>query len=44
MAEIAVAVVVVYTSGVVKMKEHLPFCGKFSMLCIKDRVAVDRVV
>ena len=44
MAEIAVAGVVVYTSGVVKMKEHLPFCEKFSILCIEDRVAVDRVV
>ena len=42
MAEIGV--VVIYTSRVVKIKEHLPFCRKFSILCIEDRVAVDRVV
>ena len=36
--------VVVYTSRVVKMKEHLPFCREFSILCIEDRVVVDRVV
>ena len=42
MAEIGV--VVIYTSRVAKIKEHLPFCRKFSILCIEDRVAVDRVV
>ena len=26
------------------MKEHLPFCREFSILCIKDRVAVDHAV
>ena len=35
---------VVWTSQVVKMKEHLPLCREFSILCIEDRVAVDRVV
>ena len=23
------------------MKEHIPFCGDFSMLCIEDRVVND---
>ena len=36
--------VVVCTSRVVKANEHLSFCGKLSVLCIEDRVAVDRVV
>ena len=36
--------VVVCTSRVVKMKEKQPFCKEFSLLCIKDRVVVDRVV
>ena len=35
--------VVVCTSKVVKMKEHLPFCKEFGILCIEDRVVVDRV-
>ena len=34
---------VVCTSKVVKMKEHLRFSKKFGILCIEDRVAVDRV-
>ena len=33
--------VVVCTSRVEKMKEHLPFCREFSILCIEDRVAVN---
>ena len=28
---------------VVKMKEHLPFRREFNILCIENRVAVDRV-
>ena len=36
--------VVVCTSRVVKMKEHLPFCKEFNMLSIEDRVAVTRIV
>ena len=36
--------VVVCTSSVVKMKEKQPFCKEFSLLCIKDRAVVDRVV
>ena len=35
---------VVFTSRVMKMKEQLPFCREFSILCIEDRVAVERVV
>ena len=31
-------------SKVVKMKEHLPFCKEFSILCIEDRVPVESVV
>ena len=27
----------VYTNRIVKMKEHLPFCREFSILCIEDR-------
>ena len=34
--------VVVCARRVVKMKEHLQFCGEFSILCIEDRVVVDR--
>ena len=34
---------VVYTSRVVKMKEHLPFCKEFSILCIEDIVVVHSV-
>ena len=36
--------VVLSASRVVKMKKGLPFCREFSMLCIEDRVVVDRVV
>ena len=36
--------VVVYTSRVVIMKEHIPFCKKLSILCIGYSVVVDRVV
>ena len=35
---------VVCSSRVVKMMEHLPFCREFSILCIEDRVVVDHVV
>ena len=31
-------------SSAVKMKKHLPFYRELSILCIKDRVVVDRVV
>ena len=34
---------VVYTSRVLKMKEHKPFFREFSILCIEYRVAIDRV-
>ena len=36
--------VVVCTSRVAKMKEHLPFRKEFTILCIKNRVVVKRVV
>ena len=36
--------VAVYTNRIVKMKEHLPFCREFSILCIEDRVVADLVV
>ena len=36
--------IVVCTSRVVKIKEHLSFCRELGLLCIEDRVAVDRVV
>ena len=42
LAEIAGAVVC--TSNVVKIKEHLLFYGKFTILCIEDGLAVDPVV
>ena len=35
---------VVCTNRVVKMKEHLTFRSKFSILCIEDRVVADCVV
>ena len=35
---------VIFTIRVLKMKEHLPFCREFSILCIEDRVFVDPVV
>ena len=34
---------VIRTSGVVKMKEHLPFYKESSILCIEDRVVAERV-
>ena len=34
----------VCSTRVVKMKEHLPFCREFSILCIEDKVVVDHVV
>ena len=34
----------VYTSSVVIIKEHIPFCREFSILCIGYRVVVDRVL
>ena len=36
--------VVVCTSRVVKMKEHLSFCGEFNLFCIEDRAAVEHGV
>ena len=36
--------VVVCTIRVLKMREHLPFRKEFSILCIQNRVVVDRVV
>ena len=35
--------VVIRTSRVLKMKEHLPFYRESSILCIEDRVAAERV-
>ena len=29
---------VICTSRVAKIKEHLPFCKEFSILCIEDRL------
>ena len=39
-----IGALVVSTRWVVKMKEHLPFCREFSILCIEDRVVADLVV
>ena len=39
-----IVALVVFTSRVVKMKEYLPFCREFNILCIEYRVVVDRVV
>ena len=39
-----IVVVVVCTSRVVKMKEHLPFCKEFNTLCVEERVVVDQIV
>ena len=36
--------VVVCTSGVVKIREHLPFSREISILFIEDRVVFDHVV
>ena len=36
--------VVVCTSRVVKMKKHLPFGRELSILCIEDRVVLNRFV
>ena len=35
---------IVCAKKALKMKEHLPFCRDFSVLCIEDRVVVERVV
>ena len=35
---------VVFTSRVLKVKEHLPFRKEFSILCIKNKAFVDQVV
>ena len=32
------------TNRALKMKEHLPFCREFSVLCIEDRVVVEGVI
>ena len=42
----SVGCMVAYKSSVVKMKEHLPFCGEFGILCIEDGelcIVVDHV-
>ena len=36
-----VEIVGVYTSKVVKMKEHLPFCREFRTFCIEEIVVAD---
>ena len=36
--------VVVCTRRIVKMKEHVPFCREFIILCVEDRVVVNLVV
>ena len=36
--------IVACTSRVVKMTEHLSCCRELGLLCIEDKVAVDRVV
>ena len=41
---VEIVALVVCTSRVVKMKEHLPFCREFSIRCIEDRVTVNYVV
>ena len=41
---VEIAEVVVCTSRVVKMKERLPFCKEFTILCVEDRVVVNCVV
>ena len=41
---VKIAALVVATRRVVKMKEHLPFCRKFSILCIEIRAIADHVV
>ena len=38
---VEIVALVVCTSRVVKMKEHLPFCREFSILCIEDRVVAN---
>ena len=38
-----IVALVVCTSSVVKMKEHLPFCREFGILCIEDGFAVNHV-
>ena len=45
MFEVEIVEVVICRSRVVKMKEYLPFCREFNILCIEDRVvAVELVV
>ena len=41
---VEIVALVACTSRVVKMKEHLPFCREFSILCIEDRVVADHVI
>ena len=41
---VEIVALVVCISGVVKMKEHLPVCREFSILCIEERAVVDHVV
>ena len=38
-----IAGVVLCTSRIVKMKEHLPYRREFSIACIEDRVGVECV-
>ena len=38
-----IVALVVCTSSVVKMKEHLPFFKEFGILCIEDGVVVGHV-
>ena len=41
---VKIAALVVCTRWVVKIKERLPFCRKFSILCFEGRPVVDHVV
>ena len=41
---VEIVALVVCISRVVKMKEHLPVCREFSILCIEERAVVDHVV
>ena len=38
-----IVALVAWTSKVLKMKKHLPFCREFGILCIEDKIAVDHV-
>ena len=42
--EVEVVEVVICRSRVVKMKEYLPFCREFNILCIEDRVVTVELV